>query len=116
MQEQTIIKVNLSDGDKLSLYKELVQNLDKITALLVGYHFKSRGRVINVSVIESSVEFIKPLMATFMVQYTIGQFNACADVDFTEAATMEMLVDINLEKAEAVITGEYIPEREPDEF
>ncbi|MEJ6979146.1 hypothetical protein WG906_01710 [Pedobacter sp. P351] len=98
------------------LKTELFSNIKAIEALLTSYHFKSRGRVFNVNVEEPSVELIADYMGKFLVSYTIGQFNACADVDFTERASMEMLIDIDIKNSEAIITGEYIPEREPDEF
>lgn len=121
MQEQ--IKFQLSKeyplndfSDATILKRELQLNSKAIEALLVAYHFQSRGRVFNVTIEESSVEFIGQFMGRFFVSYTVGQFNACADVDFTERASMEMLIDIDTEKSEAIITGEYIPERDPDEF
>ena len=121
MQEQ--IKFSLSEGfadngtvDLNRLKEEINSNIEKINGLLVSYHFKARGRVFNVSISENSVEMINSCMAKFLVNYTIGQFNACADVDFTERSSMEMLMDIDLVSKEAIVTGEYIPEREPDEF
>lgn len=116
MQEQIKITLNeaflSAEPTAQTLFEELVQHSDKITELLTGYHFQSRGRVFNVAVNQDSVQLISTQMARFVVTYTIGQFNACADVDFTEKASMEMLVDIK----DGIITGEYIPEREPDEF
>lgn len=121
MQDQ--IKFQLSkefprDGlsDTAILKTELLLNIKAIEALLTSYHFKSRGRVFNVNIEENSVELVGGYMGKFLVSYTIGQFNACADVDFTERASMEMLIDIDVKNSEAIITGEYIPEREPDEF
>ena len=121
MQDQ--IKFQLSkefprDGlsDTAILKTELLLNIKVIEALLTSYHFKSRGRVFNVNIEENSVELIGDYMGKFLVSYTIGQFNACADVDFTERASMEMLIDIDVKNSDAIINGEYIPEREPDEF
>ena len=102
--------------DQARLQSELKANIKAISDLLIGYHFKTRGRVFNVSINESSIELISESMGKFTVYYSIGHFNACADVDFSDKASMEMLVDINPESATAIITGEYIPEREPDEF
>lgn len=120
MQEQ--LTFNLSDEflksskDIESLHKEIQRNVAIIEALLVSYHFKSRGRVFNVQINGSSIELLKPVIGRFTVNYSIGQFNACADVDFVENASMEILYDISLDTSTCTITGEYIPEREPDEF
>jgi hypothetical protein len=121
MQEQ--IKFSLSKEllkkdaiDIDTLKNEINSNIIVIAELLTSYHFKSRERVFDVSINENSVEIINSQIGKFIVNYTIGQFNACADVDFTERASMEMLVDVDLINQEAIVTGEYIPEREPDEF
>jgi hypothetical protein len=121
MEEQ--IKFEVFDGffsgsnpDAELLKAALHQNLKSIEQLLVSYHFKSRGRVFDVAISEGSIEFIKPLMAKFIVNYAIGQFNACADLDFNDKAAMEMLVDIDSDQKAFIVTGEYVPERDPDEF
>lgn len=121
MQEQITFQVSANFLSQSSpnlnlLKKELSQNLKSVEQLLVNYHYQSRGRVFDVTVQDTSVEFISDLMAKFVVNYSIGQFNACADLDFSERASMEMLVDFEAEKKIAIITGEYIPERDPDEF
>lgn len=116
MQEQ--IKIALSEQFQSAeinadiLFNELQKNTEKITELLVSYHFRSRGRVFNVTINHSSIILLNAEMGKFTVNYNIGQFNACADIDFTEKASMEMLIDVR----EGIVTGEYIPEREPDEF
>lgn len=121
MQEQVVFKLaegflSLTSADAALLGKELQENVKAVEALLTSYHFRSRGRVYNVTVDESSVELLNPQMGKFVASYTLGQFNACADVDYSERAAMEILVDIDKEKGLAILTGEYIPEREPDEF
>jgi len=120
MQEQTKLSLSKEFPDEIidliTLKEELNSNIQVIAGLLTSYHFKARGRVFDVSIVESSIEMINSHMGKFTANYAIGQFNACADVDFTERASMEMLIDIDLVKKEAIVTGEYIPEREPDEF
>ncbi|MGV3507925.1 MAG: hypothetical protein ACO1N7_01450 [Sphingobacteriaceae bacterium] len=120
MQEQLTFKLSdeflKSSVDIESIKREIEQNVAIVEALLVSYHFKSRGRVFNVQINESSIELIKPVIGRFTVNYSIGQFNACADVDFVEKASMELLYDISIDTSTCTITGEYIPEREPDEF
>ena len=117
MQEQVTIKLSSQVvWDATTFYRELLQSSDRVKDLLVSYHFRTRGRVSELSFTESSIEFFNPLMGKFVVIYSVGQFNACADVDYSERETMEILFDIDLEKSEALLTGEYIPEREPDEL
>lgn len=120
MQEQVTFKLSphfdVQSTDADALLRELKHQQQAVEALLTSYHYRSRGRVFDVLIDESSVALISQSMGKFMVKYSIGQFNACADVDFTETEAMEMLVDIDGEKRVAVITGEYIPERDPDEF
>jgi hypothetical protein len=121
MQEQVTFQLSpmfleTEPVDSTSLMVEVSSNLTVIESLLVSYHFKSRGRVFNVQLVQDSVVLLSDSMGKFTVVYTIGQFNACADVDFAENASMEMLIDIDRGAGKAIITGEYIPEREPDEF
>jgi hypothetical protein len=121
MQEQLTLQLTDEFVSKYSsgtdiLKKELSLQLKAIESLLVSYHFRSRGRVYNVQIIPDSIELLNPSMGKFVATYTIGQFNACADVDFNEQASMEILIDLNLATKTGIITGEYIPEREPDEL
>jgi hypothetical protein len=120
MQEQIIISLSSYPDTGVVhtsfIYEELSRQIKSIEALLVGYHFKSRGRVFDVRVIPESVEIVSASMAKFVVVYGVGQFNACADVDYAERASMELLLDIDSDQRKAIITGEYFPEREPDEF
>jgi hypothetical protein len=121
MQEQ--IQFKLSDeflkesaADEISVLKELQENIQSIEALLQSYHFKARGRVFDIVIKDDSLTLLSNTMAKLQVTYLVGQFNACADLDFNERAGMEMLVDIERESSQAIVTGEFIPEREPDEI
>ncbi len=121
MQEQVRFKLSneflkQSIIDEASINTELELNLKSIESLLQSYHFKARERVFDVNIKNDSVELLNQSMAKMLVTYSIGQFNACADLDFNERASMEMLIDIDKESAEATLTGEFIPEREPDEI
>jgi hypothetical protein len=121
MQEQ--IQFKLSDeflkqsiADEISVIKELKENIKSIESLLQSYHFKARGRVFNVVIKDVSLALLSNTMAKLLITYMVGQFNACADLDFNERASMEVLVDIDRESSQAIVTGEFIPEREPDEI
>lgn len=99
-----------------SLKRELLGNLQAIEALLVGYHFSSRGRVFNVSIDEDSIKHGSTLQGQCKVNYSIGQFNACADLDFTEKAFMQISFNADFSNKIVTLTGENVPEREPDEL
>ncbi|MBC8053703.1 MAG: hypothetical protein H7Y13_11625 [Sphingobacteriaceae bacterium] len=120
MQEQATFQLSgpfLAENiDIIALKNELQSNIKTIESLLVSYHFKSRGRVFDVRLRGESIEMLQAQMGKFLVEYSVGQFNACADIDFTEKASMEMLIDLDSINKRAIITGEYIPERDPDEI
>jgi hypothetical protein len=107
--------IKVEDVDKeLIIFNELLANRDKIEDLIISYHYKSRGRVYNVH-IEPPV-LSQELAGYFNVRYAIGHFNACADMDTSEDAIMPIEISTDLSLAEINLTGEFIPEREPDEF
>lgn len=96
------------------LLNEFLFNKAKIEDMLTGYYFNTRGRIYNVTI-------NKPVMDAqnrgyLYVYYFIGHFNACADIDSYEEEKMKLSFVLNLDKAEVKISGEYFPEREPDEF
>lgn len=120
MQEQTFKSTTEFDNtrqvDAALILTELQLNLKALESLLVSYHYKSRGRVFDVKIQEESLRVLSDETAIFSVRYNIGQFNACADLDYTEKAGMEILVDIDRESNSLRLTGEFVPEREPDEL
>lgn len=120
MQEQVTFNfktINTSTAINHDFVNALIrQNQKAVEALLTSYHFKSRGRVFGLAINPESVQMLSQSMAKFIVHYSIGQFNACADVDYSERAAMEVLLDFDLQAGQGILTGEYIPEREPDEF
>ncbi|WP_256010512.1 hypothetical protein [Desertivirga xinjiangensis] len=123
MQEHLIIKLSgISLNGMISraaepgsiLLNEFLFNKNRIEDLLMGYYFNARGRVFNVMI-------NKPVMEDesngyLYVHYSIGHFNACADVDSFHEEKMKLSFVLNMDKAELNISGEYFPEREPDEF
>jgi len=119
MQEKTTFQLSeqflAGSADTHNLKKELLRNIQAIEALLVGYHFSSRGRVFNVLLDEDSLSEENSFQGQFKVNYFIGQFNACADLDFTEKAFMQISFNVDIANNIVTLTGEYIPEREPDE-
>jgi hypothetical protein len=125
MQESTIINLSAdcvgliksnSDRRTETLFNELEMNIEQIKALLVGYYFASRQRVFDVQIDKGSL-FIDPKgVGSFLVRYMLGMFNACADLDFTDKEKMRIEITINDQSGQAVLKGEYFPEREADEL
>jgi len=107
------LKAGLVGADD-TLLNELLSNQKQVEDLLISYHFRSRGRVYNVRI-------DKPVLnddgsGFFNVRYSIGHFNACADVDTSEDERMKIQFEVNLQTGILFLVGEFIPEREPDEF
>jgi hypothetical protein len=120
---QETVKIPLSKeipGDpgqlKSMLYQDLLSQSDKIKELLVAYHFMSRERVYDVRINEGSLSVDSDGLGSFIVNYMTGLFNACADVDYNQREEMKIMVKADPAAHTALLTGEYIPEREPDEL
>lgn len=122
MQETIIIPLSKEilfanpGQQKSSLYQELLSQQDKIKELLVAYHFSSRERVYDVLINEDSLSVDASGKGSFIVTYMTGLFNACADVDYNQKAEMKISLKVDPETDTVLLTGEYIPEREPDEL
>lgn len=124
MQEQT--RFSLSDtalaalrsrnAIKETLWAEFKANIKVVEDLLVGYHFRERGSVNDLVIEENSLLTDRDGNGYFIATYVLGMFNACADLDLSDTARMKIDFKTDLEGAEVLLTGEYFPEREPDEF
>jgi hypothetical protein len=123
MQEKIILKISagaikelLSEvpEKELIILNELVVNKKMVEDMLQSYYFKSRGRIFGVKIEKPALK--DGFYGIFKVSYSIGHFNACADVDSHEEEKMLITFSIDTEKAEAILIGEYFPEREPDEI
>ena len=98
------------------LYSELVKNISKINDLLISYHFSKRERIVDLEIDKSSIVITSEGKGNFLVNYTIGMFNACADLDYTQKEKMIIDIEINQKTNEAVLRGEFFPERDPDDL
>ena len=116
MQEETMIIVRSSFDSADAVIAELGNHLDKIEELLVRYHFSSRGRVHSVSLDSEGLILGDEGKGSFVVRYAVGLFNACADLDYTEKSWMRIGFKPGLEEGAVILSGENIPEREPDEL
>ena len=109
----TGIKMQAAEKESIVL-NELLNHRAVIEDLLVGYYFKSRGRIYNVRINKPVLD--EDCNGFFSVKYTIGHFNACADLDTNEEESMKIQIKADLETGVAELTGEFFPEREPDEL
>ena len=116
MQETVIIPFKGKKDTILDVFSNLSSRIDLIEDLLIKYHFNKREKVLNVVVEEGTFFINDDGMGKFTVNYIIGLFNACADIDYAEKARMNIVFKTNLNDHQIIITGEYIPEREPDEL
>ncbi|MBE7174972.1 MAG: hypothetical protein INR69_01120 [Mucilaginibacter polytrichastri] len=96
--------------------RELERHNKALHDLLSGYYFMERKRVMDVQIDTGSVALDGDGKGSFQVTYTLGLFNACADIDHQEKAQMTIRIDADFTHKKAVLTGEYFPEREPDEL
>ncbi len=116
MQETVIIPFKGKKDTILDVFSNLSSRIDLIEDLLIKYHFNKREKVLNVVVQEDTFFINDDGMGKFTVNYIIGLFNACADIDYAEKARMNIVFKTNLIDHQIIITGEYIPERELDEL
>lgn len=117
LSQPTLQAIRSGQGAHTALYAELQQQQGKLESLLTGYHFTSRERVFNLAVEQDSVKINANGTGNFVVHYSIGMFNACADLDHTGQTRMTVSVAVtNFDTGDTTLTGEYIPEREPDGF
>jgi len=123
MQEKAEIKISaiaveailMQAAEKeLIILNELLAHKTVIEDLIISYYFKSRGRIFDVRLNRPTLD--ENCNGFFNVSYTVGHFNACADVDTSEEESMKIQLWSDLENGIIMLEGEYIPEREPDEF
>lgn len=122
---QEIIRIQLFDKtlqailadhpDKVKLIAdELDQHEKAIENMMVSYYFLDRKRVYDVTIDKTTVEINRDGNGHFRINYMLGLFNACADVDASDLTYMDILMAVDFEKRNMILTGEDIPEREPD--
>jgi hypothetical protein len=107
------LKMQAAEKESIVLI-ELLSHKSVIEDLLVSYYFRSRGRIYNVRINKPVLD--ENCNGSFNVTYNIGHFNACADVDSNEEESMQIAINADLSSGSVVLTGEYFPEREPDEI
>lgn len=96
------------------IIEELQQHEKAIDNMLVSYYFAERKRVYDVVINIPSIQMNSLGHGKFRVNYMLGMFNACADIDASDVSQMDILMDVDFTKRSMILTGEDIPEREPD--
>lgn len=124
MQEEITIEIkeevlaninNINQNAKDFLQSYLEENLSNIQDLLFNYHYEKRERVYDLKIDKKSISF-DGSKGSFKLQYMIGFFNACADLDYNTPEKMMIKFYLNREKSMVTLVGEYWPERGQDEI
>jgi len=124
MQEKATIKIEQEILNSLErnqqealnlLNKYFEKHLKAMHDLLFNYHYEKRERVYDIAIETNSLVFDRT-KGSFKVLYTIGFFNACADLDYNAPEKMKIDFTISKESNEILLKGEYWPERGQDEI
>lgn len=92
----------------------LESNRYSIEQLLMAYYFSSRNRVFDLVI--RNPQFLTETTGRFKLDYKLGHFYACADIDTQQDESMTVGFRLEVATSELVLQGEYWPERGPDEF
>ena len=109
--------IKCDDTERLNnIVVELERHINDISSLLARYHWDEKGVVNAVKIDPDLLQISQSGKGRFTVKYAINIRYGCSDIDID--LNNKMLIDINtdLETGITVLTGEYIPEREPDGF
>jgi hypothetical protein len=114
---QFVAAVSAKGDERPALIAEALEHhIDDISALLTSYHWNERGVVHSVLINHDSVQMDSLGMGQFKVSYGVNIHYGCSDIDIELSKTMVIGIHINLQTGEALLTGENIPDREPDSF
>jgi hypothetical protein len=80
-------------------------------SLIARYH---KGGDVSYSI--SDLEVDEEGQGYMIVDYTIHIYSGCRDMVLDEESDLTVNIAIDLESGEALLTGEEIPEREPDNY
>ncbi|MFD1630773.1 hypothetical protein [Pseudopedobacter beijingensis] len=118
MQEERCLNLGTdldNKEDKVStLYIFLNKNLKQLHELLFTYHYAKRESVADLVIVKESITFDTYNRGTFVIRYTIGLSNACADLHYE--STDKMKISFAIEDQDLRIKGEYWPDEEPHEI
>lgn len=124
MKEQTKIaltseflyRLKNARGKKYLLLEFLRQQNASLLRLVGDYYYSSRGKVHELNVGEEII-FINDLSGSFTVCFNVNFTNGCQDLTYDhEDQLMVMKFLLDVEHSVIHVSGEDVPEREPDEF
>lgn len=95
---------------------ELAKQQDNICSLLTSYHWEERGKVHAIEIDDSSIKVDKNGEGHFTVKYGTNIHYGCSDRDINSDNMMTISIKVNLQTGSTLLTGENIPDREPDNY
>lgn len=108
----------IKDGaDKKDILAQTLENeIKHVEDLLMGYHFRERGSVDHLELDTGSMTVDQYGKGSFTARYILGLYNACADLDLSDKAKMQIDFEADFDEGMITLTGEFFPEREPDDI
>ena len=118
MQEKIeIISEDISGIDGAEdLQQFLIRNIEQIRLLILAYHYAQKERVFDLEIGETVFKDENIQKGLFRASYKTNIFNGCSDLDLTEKKEMIVTFWIDATQNTITLSGEYMPERYPDEF
>jgi hypothetical protein len=101
-------------GAKALLLDELTTHDKDMLNLLTSYHWEERGVVETVKIEAESLIIDQNGTGKFNVNYAVNIHYGCSDVQIDLDKKMTISIYLDVRSGEALLTGEFFPEREPD--
>jgi len=116
MSPQAMEAIEDGADRKVILAQTLENEIKHVEDLLMGYHFRERGSVDHLELDTTNMTVDEQGKGSFTARYILGMYNACADLDLSDKAKMEIDFEVDFENGMITLTGEFFPEREPDDI
>ncbi|MGV3705154.1 MAG: hypothetical protein ACO1NU_07215 [Arcticibacter sp.] len=116
MSPQAMEAIENGADRKVILAQTLENEIKHVEDLLMGYHFRERGSVDHLELDTTNMTVDEQGKGSFTARYILGMYNACADLDLSDKAKMEIDFEVDFENGMITLTGEFFPEREPDDI
>jgi hypothetical protein len=105
-----------SEGKQALIKVQLDTYRNDISSLLSSYHWAEKGSVEKVEIDLDSIMIDEKGNGRFKVKYAINIHYGCSDIDTDLDKSMFITINTDMDSQKAILMGEYIPEREPDDF
>lgn len=111
------VTFNKESNDRQALIKvQLDTYHNDISSLLTSYHWTEKGSVEMMEIDLDSIIIDEKGNGGFKVRYAINIHYGCSDIDIYLDKSMSININTDIISQKAILIGEYIPEREPDDF